>query len=175
MLFSLEPESPKQEAPAPSSPKDADQFVDQFMYALTAPYIGWPGWGDDPAFWEPHKTRVTMERLLHHQEIHRDKVASEYETMLYLSSATLSAPPTHDWYCIYAWLFRRWHPEQGAEIFNDHEGEKLNVNQQEDLARLRAWIFRIQMNYMEAKMKGARKQEVEMERQELEASQPELF
>jgi hypothetical protein len=151
-LFALEPESPKQETPAPSFPKNADQFVDQLMYSITAPFIGYPGWGDDPQFWEPHKTRVTMERLLHHQEIHRDKVASEYETMLYLSSASLAAPMTHDWGQVYFYLFTRCMDEQAKVIGN--EVKELNVNQREDLARLRQWIFRQQMAHMKAELKA---------------------
>jgi hypothetical protein len=174
-LFDLEPESPQQEAPAPSSPKDAEQFVDQLMYCLTAPFIGYPGWGDDPQFWEPHKAKVTMERLLHHQEIHRDKVASEYETMLYLSSASLAAPMTHDWGQVYFYLFTRAMPQQAKAI--DNEVKELNVNQWEDLVRLRSWIFRQQMNHVKARTKvsGQEREEVEKETEELQAKLLRLF
>jgi len=160
-LFDLEPESPKQEAPAPpidtgpsaSFPKDADQFVDQLMYSLTAPFIGYPGWGDDSQFWEPHKTKVTMERMLHHQEIHRGKLAGEYETMLYLSSASLAAPMSHDWGQVYFYLFTRAMPEQAKVIGN--EVTELDPAQKNDLARLRRWIFRQQMEHLKAKRKAA--------------------
>jgi hypothetical protein len=152
-LFDLEPESTKQEAPAPSFRKDADQFVEQLMYSLTAPYIGYPGWGDDPSFWEPHKAKVTMERMLHHQEIHRDKMASEYETALYLSSATLAHPMSHDWAQMYFYLFTTAMPEQAKVIGN--EVTELDPGQREELARLRRWIFRQQMAHLRAKRKAA--------------------
>ena len=148
-LFDLGPGSPLPETPAPSSPKDADQFVDQVMYGLFAPFIGYPGWGDDPQFWEPHKTRATMERMLHHQEIHRDKVASEYETMIYLSSASLAAPMSRDWGQVYFYLFTRAMPEQAMAIGN--EVTELDRGQQVDLARLRRWIFTRQMEHLKAK------------------------
>ena len=153
-LFTVEPEPPKQETPAPPSRKDTDQFVDQFMYLLTAPYMFYPPWGDIWTY-EDRKNDALMHRLAHGKEIWETQQCTEYEAMVYISTATLSAPPSHDWYCIYAWLFRRWRPEQGAEIFNDREGEKLNVNQEEDLTRLRQWIFSQQMKHMKAKRKTA--------------------
>jgi len=93
--------------------------------------------------------------------------------MLYISTATLAHPPSHDWFCIYAWLFRRLRPEQGADIFSDHEGEKLNVNQQEDLARLLRWIFRQQMAHLKAKRMAAEKENPAPAPQKVE--QPKMF
>ena len=153
-LFDFEPEPPKQETPAPSFPKDADQFVDRVMYALTAPYMYFPPWD---TIWEANdnKTKSVMYRLAHHKEIFEQQQCSEFEAMLYVSTATLAHPPGHDWFIIYAWLFRRWRPDQAAEIFDSHEGEELNVNQQEDLARLRRWIFNQQMAHLKAKRKAA--------------------
>lgn len=170
-LFDLEPETAPQQPPAPSSRKDADQFALEFVYDLTAPFIGYPGWGDDPQFWAPHKTRVTMDRLLHHQEIHRNKVASEYETMLYLSSASLAAPMSHDWGQVYLYLFTRCMGELAKEIGD--EVTELNVNQREDLARLRRWIFRQQTEHLKRKLKGDEKPEKAEEEPEIE--HPQLF
>ena len=153
-LFALEPEPPKQETPAPPSRKDTAQFVDQFMYLLTAPYMFYPPWDD---IWsnQDRKNDAVMHRLAHGREIFETRMCTEYEAMLYISTATLAHPPGHDWFIIYAWLFRRWRPDQAAEIFDSHEGEELNVNQQEDLARLRRWIFNQQMAHLKAKRKAA--------------------
>ena len=149
-LFDFEPEPSQQETPAPSFLKDADQFVDQVMYLLTAPYMFYPPWGD---IWthQDRKNDALMHRLAHGKEIFEAQQCTEYEAMIYISTATLAHPPSHDWYCIYAWLFRRWRPEQGAEVFANHDGEELNVNQQEDLARFRRWIFNQQMEHLKAK------------------------
>lgn len=143
------------------------------MYSITAPFIGYPGWGDDPQFWEPHKTRVTMERLLHHQETHRDKVASEYETMLYLSSASLAAPMSHDWVQAYFYLFTRCMGEQAKEIGN--EVTELGPGQREDLDRLRRWIFRVQMDHIKGKMRDGNQAKLDKERKQLEVERPRMF
>jgi hypothetical protein len=110
-MFTLEPEFPQQEAPAPSSPKDADQFVDMFMYALTAPYMFYPPWSD---VWDANdnKTTAKLQRLAQLQQIFAAKACTEFEAMLYISTSTLAHTPSHDWFCIYAWLFRRWRPSK---------------------------------------------------------------
>jgi hypothetical protein len=174
-LFALEPESPQQETPAPLSPRDADQFVDQFMYLLTAPYMFFPLGG--ASVWEANdnKTTAKLQRLMHAREIFDTQHCTEFEAMLYISTVTLAHPLSHDWFTIYMWLFRRWAtPEQAAAVGDDLP-EKLNPNQSEDLARLRGWIFKTQMNHMKAKMKGAKREEVEAEGEQLEAAQPKLF
>lgn len=168
-LFSLEPEPPKQETPAPSFPQDAAQLVDQIMYSLTAPFIGYPGWGDDPSFWEPHKARITVDRLAHHLEIHSHKVAGEYETMLYLSSASLAAPMSSDWGQVYFYLFTRCLPEQAKVIGN--EVTELDPGQREDLAQLRRWLYKQQMEHLKQRLKGGEKAPPS---QRLEKADPQL-
>lgn len=145
-----------QQSSAPGVPRsearDGDEMVLTLMYCLTAPCIGYPGWGEDPEFWEPHKTRVTMLRLAHAAEIHNTRMATEFETMLYVSSATLAAPPSDRWYHIYMWLFRRWNPEQADAIGIDDRA--LDLQEQEDLSRLRTWLYRRQMEHLKAKLRN---------------------
>jgi hypothetical protein len=177
-LFEVEPDQAGQptKVPAPPSAKEDKAFVDQVMYWLTAPYVNWPG---EEGIWEArgNKTDALVHRLAHHKEIFETQRCTEFEAIIYLSTASLAHPMGHDWFCIYAWLFRRWRPEQGAEIFDGPEGEKLNVNQEEDLARLRSWIFKTQLNHMKAKRAKTERevQEVEEESQQLLVEQPRLF
>ena len=152
---------------------DAEQFVTRMMFLLTAPYIGYPGWGDEPSFWERHKERITFDRFAQHMKDPETELATEYEAMLYLSSASLAAPMSHDWGQVYFYLFTRIFPEQAKEIGN--EVTELDPGQREDLARLRAWIFRVQMSHVKAKMRGASREEVGTEKKELEVMQPKLF
>ena len=155
-LFDLEPESPKQETPVPSSHKDGEEFVNQFMYLLTAPYMFYPSWD---SVWDANdnKTTAKLQRLMHANEIFDTQQCTEFEAMLYISTATLAHPPGHDWFQIYMWLFNRWNPELAKENDLKPDRPELNINQQEDLARLRRWIFRQQMEHMRAKRKGAEK------------------
>ena len=153
-LFALEPGPPKQETPAPPSRKDTDQFVDQFMYLLTAPYMFYPPWED---VWHANdnKTTAKLHRLMHAKEIFETEQCTEFEAMLYISTVTLSHPPGHDWFNIYMWLFNRWKPELAKEQDLLPDRPELNVNQRDDLARLRQWIFSQQMKHMKAKRKTA--------------------
>jgi hypothetical protein len=157
-LFALEPESAQQGDPAPpidtgpsaSSRKDAEQFVD----LLTAPYMFYPPWND---VWGANDNKVTakFQRLMHSQEIFETQMCTEYEAMVYVSTATLAHPPSHDWFTIYMWLFNRWNPELAKENDLLPDRPELNINQREDLARLRRWIYGQQMEHMKAKRNAA--------------------
>ena len=169
--------APSEEAAPASSPakgaRSAAQFVDEMMYLLTAPYMFYPPWDD---VWTPeNKNRALIYRLAHAMEIFRTEQATEYETMLYISTATLAGPPSHDWFQIYMWLFSRWKPELAKELELLPGRPELNITQTEDLTQLRRWIFRSQMNHLKSKTKGADRAEVEKEVKEPEASQPQLF
>ena len=94
-LFELEPESPKQEAPAPSFRKDADQFVDQVMYWLTTPYMTWPGW-ESVYEHNDNRNKALVHRLAYHKEIFETQQCTEFAAMVYVSTATMVAPPSHD-------------------------------------------------------------------------------
>ena len=173
MLIPEEPAAAPVRPSAPSrwAPKGEQEFVDFFMYLLRAPVIVMPGWEDS---FRDRWDDVLMNRLLHGREIFGQEMCTEYEAMLYVSSATLVAPPSHDWYVIYMWLFRRWNKEAANQVGLDDVPETLNVNQQEDLAGLRHWIFKGQM--LRLKEKGQTpKASLGAKRKELEAEQPKLF
>ena len=89
-------------------------------------------------------------------------MCTEYEAMLYISSATLVAPPSHDWHEIHMWLFKRWIHEKAKSI--DIDMREPNINQQEDLARLWQWIFKRQRTRLKEKAKGVSQETVKVER-----------
>ncbi|MDP3063743.1 MAG: hypothetical protein Q8O40_11130 [Chloroflexota bacterium] len=151
------------------APTNDKEFVDFFLYLLKAPLILFPGWED--TFQERMKD-VRLQRMIHYREIFTQKMCTEYEAMLYVSSATLVHPPSHDWYVIYMYLFRRWRPDAADSLELDaSEGTKLNPNQQEDLDRLRLWVFKHQMLHLKGQTKAAKEQEA----QKLEVERPKLF
>jgi hypothetical protein len=135
------------------------------MYLLTGAFVAWPGWED---LMTRHKDDITLQRLAHGTEILRDQLCTEFEAMLYLSTASLAQPISHNWYEIYMWLFRRWNPE-GAKSINLEERE-LYQTQVEDLNRLRRWIFRTQMDRLRQRLRSTERSE---EGKEVEASKPE--
>ena len=169
MTEQMFPDLPPEERPRRSQRREEEQFVDQFMYLLTGPHLAYPGYEDTL----PRRDEITLQRLLHGKEIFEEEMATEFEAMLYLSTASLSAPMTHDWFAIYMWLFNRWKPEAAEDM--DIGVEVLDPNQVEELNRFRRWMFRTQMNHVKAQDQAANREEVEAEKQQLEVQRPRMF
>ena len=158
--------------PATWAPKNDGEFVDHVLYLLKAPMNLYPGWEDS---FRDQWDKVLMERMVHHKDLFAQEMCTEYEAMLYISSATLVAPPSHDWYVIYMYLFRRWSKEKADQVGADIE--ELNINQQEDLDRLRQWVFKGQMLHLK-KGKGVSQETVKAlakEKKQIEVERPKLF
>ena len=155
--------------------RDSKQdFVNQVMYWLTAPYVTWPGY-EDIYQSNDNKNKALIQRLAHHKEIVETERCTEFEAMLYISTATLVHPPSHDWSQIYFWLFSHWNRELAKEIDVQPARPELNSSQKEDLARLRHWIYRTQVDHLKAKQKGESAARAEEAAADLEAQRPRLF
>lgn len=150
--------------------RDQEQFVDQMMYLLTAPNISVPGYED---VWKLHKDDATLQRLAHHREIFGNKQCTEFEAMIYISTATLIAPPEHDWAAIYFYLFHRWSPEKAKAA--GFEPRELEYPQQDHLSRLRNWIYRTQINHLRQKSGRGSRNHLKREEQALKEEQQKLF
>ena len=137
--------------PEPRRRLTEDQVVLQLLYPLVAPLIGFPGWAED--LLPQHKDDITLQRFIHHREIFEREEATDFEAMLYISTATLAAPPSHDWFEIYMWLFSRWKPDvaQEQDLIPSHPD--LYPHQQEALTRLKRWLYRQQMEHLKAKLR----------------------
>ncbi len=125
------------------------QFVEQMMYLLRAPLVGTPGWG---GILKERWSDAIIPRLARHKEVFETRQCTEYEAMLYLSTASLDAPLPHGWAELYFWLFSRWNPKAASE--NDIPSPELDRSQTEDLARLRRWIFTRQMERIRQRLKS---------------------
>ena len=125
--FQLVPAEAGGGAKAGGAAGEAGDFVDQAMYLITAPYLFYPPWED---IWSAGGNRIRAQtlRFAHAKKIFETEECTEFEAMLYISTATLEHPISHDWYCIYTWLFWRWGPEQAAQVFDGQDGQKLSAN-----------------------------------------------
>ena len=99
-------------------------------YLITGPYLAYTGYED----LLPRRDEITTQWLAHAKEIFEQEMCTEFEAMLYLSTASLSASRTHDWFAIYMWLFNRWKPEAAEDM--DIGVELLDPNQVGELAPL---------------------------------------
>ena len=150
-----------------------EKFVLQMMYMLQAPMIGMPMWLDTLV---RHKDEITMQRLLHGMEIFKAQQCTEFEAMLYISTASLDYPLSHDWTEIYVYLFRKWSPEKAKAADIDGPDELSRYPQQEDLNKLRHWIFRHQINRLRSKIgRPDRRPALRKEKEELDEQPQKLF
>ena len=147
-----------------------EQFVHQMMYLLTAPGIVMPGYEDTL---KGRISDATLQRLLHHREIFDNQECTEFEAMLYVSTASLTHPISRDWADIYFYLFYRWNPEAAEAI--KVEPRELDYSQQEDLRRLRSWIYRTQINHLRRRNGMGRPHQLQAEQKALEEEQQNLF
>jgi hypothetical protein len=150
--------------------RDEEQFVFQMMYLLTAPGITMPGYEDT---FRIRNSDATLQRLAHHREIFENKECTEFEAMLYISTASLSHPIDRDWADIYFYLFRRWNPEMADQI--KIEPRELAYPQEDHLHRLRSWIYRTQVNHLRRQHGMGRPHQLRAERKALDEEQQKLF
>jgi len=161
--------------------KETQAVVDATIYLLRAPYMYFPPWGD---VWEANsnKEKAVFQRMARHKEIFETEQCSEFEAMLYISTASLEQPLAHDWSQVYFWLFRRYMPVAAAAIDAELSDsgyhpcpEELDPNERELLASLRRWMFRSQMARIKGTMQDASPKEVKKQTKQLQAEMPRLF
>ena len=151
--------------------RESDKFVLQMMYLLEAPMLGMPMWLDTL---KQHKGEITLERLGRQREIFETRQCTEFEAMLYISTASLEYALSHDWAEIYMYLFKKWSPEKAKAAGIEPPEELSRYPQQEDLNKLRHWIFRNQMNHLRAKLGRTDRAELQQEKEELDTEGTEI-
>jgi len=151
--------------------RQGDKFVMEMMYLLEAPMLGMPMWLDTL---KEHKGEITLERLGHQREIFETRQCTEFEAMLYISTASLEMALNHDWAEIYMYLFKKWSPEKAKAAGIEPPDELSRYPQQEDLNKLRHWIFRNQITRLRSKMGNPDRQALRKEKQELDTEGTEI-
>ncbi len=152
--------------------KAEEDFVSQVMYGLAAPIVLYPGWEES---FKDQRTEVSLQRMARQNEVHRDRACTEYEAMLYLSSASLCFPLSASWTEAYLWLFNRCLPKAAEADPDLRSTRELDQDQQEELLKLRRWIYKKQLLHMTEKGKAGQRQEVQRLKKEVEAEQPKLL
>lgn len=107
------------------------------------PIIGHTVWKD--SITEEQKQRIQIERLKQIAESNGEPIttATDYEAMIYIMTASLSAPLDRTYVHIYSFLFRKFYPDKAKEIFPDHEGQKLDQwTEEPELTRLKQWLWK---------------------------------
>jgi len=122
-------------------------YAERLAFCLCAPVVAHPTWAS--IITPEQKSKATTHRLAQLMSGKLDEGATDYEAMLWLSTASLDSPLDRHAYKIYAYLFRKYYPEQASEIFSDNEGVFLDKHMEEPLLReLKMKIYKSQKEHL---------------------------
>jgi len=112
-------------------------------YVSNAPIITFPGYED--IVQHEMKAKVSFFRLSESQDI-LEKMATNYESIIYLSTASFENLLSHSWYKIYIHTFSKYFqvPEKFAKV----RIEKIYPNEKINLKNLKSWLYKTQINKM---------------------------
>lgn len=144
--------------------RDEDIFAKAIEYALFAPFVGTPEWKDLLRD-EELKFQAKLHRLANSLKIIQEEKATEYEALLYLHTASLTAPLKEEWVRIYKYLFKKFCPDKLPENIAKDFPDELNEYEQKLLDDLRKRIFKVQIKHLNEKRKQEQKQENEKRNQ----------
>lgn len=157
-LFSVRGEKMSRQITLRGSPVPTNQEKRKFeeganrmVFALMAPIITCPG--EETFVTGEMKSKITVHRLAAIMKDEDDQ-ATDYEAMVYMGSASLEFPLDQDGFNVYAFLFRKFYPEQAKEIFSEHEGIKLDYTASDLLNGLKRFIYTTQKREMKAREKA---------------------
>jgi hypothetical protein len=140
-------------------PPSVAEDIENMVGALCDPIIVWPGYENSL----PDNIRgdITMHRLI--QNLKGEKgVATWPEVCAYMMTASLDHPFPRDWVEIYEWAFAQYVgrdkiPEGGLRYLR----EELDTQQQQDLMRLRVWIWNRARGETRRRLKDIKKEKRE--------------
>ena len=125
-----------------------DSFQLEFLYMIKPPIIVPPSMID--AVTTEQKNQHQLEAMLHKKEIFEQKQASDYSAMLYISFSSLEHPLTHEHLHIYERLFSKFFDIEKAL---GKKAPELDEIEKQELARLKSWIFKKQIEHLKEKLK----------------------
>jgi len=161
--------------------RELDKGISEIVGALCDPIIVFPGgWGDTLPDWL--KTAITLERLIENMKAIKgeEMTGTDAEACAYLMTASLTQPMDHDWAQIYLYIAGKVYekqrtPQSGVTMPEDIRVELLNRNQEDDLNRLKRWIYERRAKARQECDRGERRQKKEEKAARRKAEQPTLF
>lgn len=119
--------------------KREKEFVERIM-SIFRPKIVARGYTDMPIP-EKIQTSILIERMILAKS--GEKLATETETLWYLSTVSLCVPLNHYWYNIYMYLFRRYCLRNKMELPDLVKNQIVleEYTEEQQLYKLRKWIY----------------------------------
>jgi len=164
-----------------SKTQSVDKGISDIVGVFTDPILVFPGgWGDSLPDWL--KTAITLERLIENMKVIKGKemTGTDAEACAYLYTTSLTQPLDHDWTQIYLYITTKVYekqrtPQSGVTMPEDIRVESLNRNQEDDLNRLKRWIYERRVKARLGHDRGERRQKKEEKTAREKMIQPTLF
>ena len=161
--------------------RELDKGISEIVGAICDPIIVFPGgWGDTLPDWL--KTAITLERLIENMKVIKgeEMTGTDAEACAYLYTASLTQPMGHDWTQIYLYIAGKVYekqrtPQSGVTMPEDIRVESLDRNQEDDLNRLKRWIYERRVKVRQEQDRGERRERKEAEVARKEKLQPRMF
>ena len=161
--------------------KKIEKGISEIVGAICDPVIVFPGgWGDTLPDWL--KNAVTLERLIENMKVIKgeEMTGTDAEACAYLYTASLTQPLDHDWAQIYLYITTKVYekqrtPQSGVTMPEDIRVESLTSNQDDDLNRLKRWLYERRVKHRQEHDRAERHQKKEEKAARRKAEQPTLF
>jgi hypothetical protein len=157
--------------------KQVNKGISEIVGALTDPIIVFPGgWGDTLPEWL--RTSITLERLVMNMKALKgeEMTGTDAEACAYLMTASLTQPMDHDWAQIYLYIAgkvcRQW---KKVELPSDIVVDKIDNYKEQELARLKAWIYETRTKHRQEGGRAERREKKEEAVAKSKAERPMLF
>lgn len=121
---------------------EAKNLALRTLYLISAPIIAVPGYEDNVT--DDMKQKYQFEAKLNIKEIFEKEEAPDYHALLQLSQSSLSITPSRTFTKIQLQLGKKFF----AEKCNFVKEEKLELNEERELLKLKKWIFKKQIEHL---------------------------
>ena len=146
-----------------------DKSIDNLVGAICDPIIIHQcSWATPDMIPEWLRTRITLDRMIElmvASKEGRDPIGTDSEALAYMIPASMEAPMDHDWSQIYLHLATVVIDGQKDKVVpDDIRVDKLDRNQEDDLRRLKRWLFDTKLKHRAGRRKEIRQELKEEER-----------
>lgn len=146
-----------------------DKGIDNLVGSLCDPIILHKcGWATRDMIPEWLRTRITLDRIIELMVASnegRDPIGTNSEALAYMIPASLEAPMSHDWAQIYLHLATVvMDTEKDKVVPDDIRVDKLDRNQEDDLLRLKHWLYETKLKHRAGRRKEIRQEIKEEEK-----------
>ena len=163
---------------APKKQFNLDRAIENLAGSLCDPIIVHQGaWATRDMIPEWLRNQITLDRMIELMVANkegRDPIGTDSEALAYLIPASMEAPMGHDWTQIYLHLATVVIDRQKDKVVpDDIRVDKLDKMQQQDLLRLKRWLYGTKLKHRTDRRKEI-KREIKAEKEGKEKAAPEV-